>query len=285
VIARLLALALAALVAACGGGPAEDWPAPSPALWEVSGPNGEAGWLFGTIHSLPKGVEWRTPALEAALDGADVLVVEVANLADGKSGSRAFAAVSTSAGLPPLLQRVPPDDRPALSQALKRAGMKEADFGTTESWAAALVIANLTGSGDSANGVDRALLTQGLPVMGLEGFEEQFAIFDRLAQADQTELLRLAAHDAGRDRRSAQEAWLTGDLDRLERDELAGMLADPELHEALLAGRNRAWMGRIVGLLQGGRRPFVAVGAGHVIGEDGLPALLAARGYTVKRIQ
>jgi uncharacterized protein YbaP (TraB family) len=285
VIARLLlALALAAMVAACGG-PAEDWPAPSPALWEISGPDGEAGWLFGTIHSLPKGVEWRTPAVEAALERADVLVVEVANLADGKSGSRAFAAVSTSPGLPPLLQRVAPADRPALSEALKRAGMKEVDFGTTESWAAALVIANLTGSGDSANGVDRALLRQGLPVIGLEGFEEQFAIFDRLAQADQAELLRLTARDAGRDRRTAPEAWLTGDLDTLEHEELAGLLADPELREALLAGRNRAWVDRITGLLEEGRRPLVAVGVGHMIGEDGLPALLAAKGYTAKRIQ
>jgi len=284
VIARLLALALAGALAACGG-PAEDWPPPSPALWEISGPNGQAGWLFGTIHSLPKGVEWRTPALETALERADVLVVEVANLGDGKSGSQAFAAVSTSQGLPPLLQRVAPGDRPALSQALKRAGMKEADFGTTESWAAALVIANLTQSGDSANGVDRALLRERLPVLGLEGFTEQFAIFDRLAQADQAELLRLAAHDAGRDRRTAQEAWLTGNLETLERDDLAGVLADPELREALLTQRNRAWVDRIVNGLEGGRRPLVAVGAGHMIGEDGLPALLAARGYTVKRIQ
>ena len=84
-----LALALAAALAACGG-PEEDWPPPSPALWEVSGPDGETGWLFGTIHALPEGVEWETPALEAALDRADALVVEVANL--GEDGLPALLA-------------------------------------------------------------------------------------------------------------------------------------------------------------------------------------------------
>jgi len=283
-IARLLALALAAMLAACGGS-ARDWPPPSPALWEISGPNGQAGWLFGTIHALPKGVQWRTPALDAALDRADLLVVEVANLGDGKSGKGAFAAVSTSPGLPPLLERVAPGDRAMLSQALRRAGMDEADFGTIESWAAALIIANRTRSGDSANGVDRALLARGLPVMGLEGFAEQFAIFDRLAQADQAELLRLTAQDTDRDDHTAQEAWLTGDLATLEREELSGVLADPELHEALIGGRNRAWVPRIVRVLESGRHPLVAVGAGHMMGDEGLPALLAAQGYTVKRIQ
>ena len=42
---------------------------------------------------------------------------------------------------------------------------------------------------------------------------------------------------------------------------------------------------RIAQLLEAGQRPFVAVGTGHMIGEDGLPALLAERGYTVRRIQ
>jgi hypothetical protein len=39
VIRRLIALAAACALAACGE-PARDWPDPSPALWEVSGRNG-----------------------------------------------------------------------------------------------------------------------------------------------------------------------------------------------------------------------------------------------------
>src|SRR5690606_6408771 len=66
VIRKLAALAALAWLAACGE-PAHDWPDASPALWDVSGPEGEKRWLFGTIHSLPDGVAWRTPAIEAVL--------------------------------------------------------------------------------------------------------------------------------------------------------------------------------------------------------------------------
>ena len=81
------------------------------------------------------------------------------------------------------------------------------------------------------------------------------------------------------------ELWLAGDMDGLEALGRAGMLGDPELREALLDARNHAWMNRIAPLVAEGRRPFVAVGAAHMLGAGGLPALLAARGYTVRRVQ
>jgi len=263
-----------------------DWPAPSPALWQVTGPHGETGWLFGTIHALPKGARWETPALDRTLDRAGLLVVEIANLSNSAAQAQAFAAVSRSAGLPPLLSRVAPSARPALAKALERGGLQEHDFASVESWAAALIIANAGHAGEAENGVDRALLGRRLPTVGLEGFAEQFALFDRMPEREQDDLLRLSAEDDDpREERRLTLAWIKGDLAALDREADDGILADPELRRTLLIDRNRAWVDRIVPLLQQGRRPFVAVGADHMLGDVGLPAQLQHRGFTVRRIQ
>ncbi|OYW45198.1 MAG: hypothetical protein B7Z33_04905 [Sphingomonadales bacterium 12-68-11] len=283
-IRRCLALLAALALAGCGE-PEPAGPPPSPALWEVTAANGAKGWLFGTIHALPEGTRWRTPEFEQALADAEVLVVEIANLADSQAAASAFAAVARSPGLPPLLARVEPAAKAELIRALGRAGMTERDFATTESWAAALQIANAAGSGDSANGVDRALLTSGLPVTGLESFAAQFALFDRLPEPAQAELLEQAAADTSPEEEGAlARAWLTGDLAALVQTTDRG-LADPELRRVLLTGRNRAWAGRIAAMIEQGRYPLVAVGAGHMLGGEGLPALLAAQGYKVSRLQ
>jgi uncharacterized protein YbaP (TraB family) len=284
-VTRRLALAAALALAGCGP-PAADWPPPSPALWEVSDAGGARGWLFGTIHALPDGAEWQTPAIETALGEAGVLVVEIAELGNAQAAADAFERLAHSPGLPPLTQRVAPAERAPLAAALERADLDEADFAATESWAAALQIAGAARDGEAANGADRALLARGLPAVGLESHAEQFEVFDRLAAEDQAVLLADAARGQRRatERRLA-EAWLTGDLATIEAESARGFLADPELREALLTGRNRAWAARIAGLLAAGRRPFVAVGAAHMLGDEGLPALLAARGYTVRRLQ
>jgi len=292
---RALALLLAGALALAGcGKQGRDWPAPSPALWEVRAPEGEvaggpgepAAWLFGTIHALPADADWRTPALQAALDRSDMLVVEVAELGDAAAAAQAFASRARTPGLPPLTARVPPADRPALAAALASAGLAEEDFADVESWAAALQLTSALRRHESANGVDRALIEGAERVTGLESLDAQFALFDALPQGAQAQLLATVAREAGaadQDRRVA--AWLAGDLARLSRDAQSGLLADPALRQALLLARNRAWARRIHALIAAGERPFVAVGAAHMLDAEGLPALLAARGYEVRRIQ
>jgi uncharacterized protein YbaP (TraB family) len=79
--------------------------------------------------------------------------------------------------------------------------------------------------------------------------------------------------------------WLRGDDLGIARESQTGFLADPQLHQALLTGRNAAWAGKIDAMLKDGATPFIAVGAAHVSGSDGLPTLLQSKGWQVRRIQ
>lgn len=265
--------------------PESDWPEASPAIWEVTAPTGEKGWVFGTVHALPDDLYWGTPLLDETFGKAGVVVVEVANL-DDPAGMGLFADLSESPGQPALLDRVEPDERPTLRDLIEDADMTETDFGRVESWAAAMMLSGEVRTGDPANGVDRVMIHNADEVIGLESFAAQLGMFDTLSQAAQSDLLYGVArsHQAN----SEQEmliAWLTGDEAVLASHVNNSLEFSPELRRVLLTERNARWVPRIAQLIEAGRRPFVAVGAGHVIGEEGVVAMLARRGYEVRRIQ
>lgn len=286
--ALLAALLLATGLAACDGldsEPAQIAPGdPAPALWEVTANDGQKAWLFGTIHALPDGARWHSEALDNAFDESDVLVVEIADLGDANAAAEAFARLAYTPGLGPFRAR---QDRAFNARLDAKIGDNEAILAPDiEDWAAALQIASASAEDMGENGVDRALLAGGKPVVGLESYAAQFGIFDALSAADQQALLRAVIDDdSTEDEAAMRAAWLTGDVEALSQLTVTGMLAEPGLRTALLERRNTAWAEQIAPMILAGREPFVAVGAAHMLGDDGLPALLEARGMRVRRIQ
>ncbi len=285
---RLVAALLALLaLASCARAPEVH-----PALWLVEGPKGEKAWLFGTIHALPEPVEWRSAKVDAALKGADRLVLEVADITDDAKTAKAFADLAQSPGLPPLDARVQPDLRDDLSEDIKAGGMQPGSLDPYETWAAALMLQNAAAAAsavESSNGIDRAiaLAWQG-PIEEFEGARNQLAIFDALPEGAQRALLDAVLIEAdGREMQihDLQQAWARGDMTLIARVTDQDFAKAPVLREALLVGRNRAWVSKLEAMLTAGARPFVAVGAAHLAGTDGLPALLTARGWKVTRLQ
>lgn len=292
----LLAALLALSAAACGERDTQPSAAALaggfPALYEIIGSDGALeGWLFGTIHSLPNDVVWRSPRFDDVVDDADFLIVEVANLADKAVLTQTFTSMAFDSAPPvPIRQRVSADMRVALDRLFYDGGISQSHYDAMESWAAALAISQLASQGKPENGADRALISDFARrrVVELEGVQAQLAIFDGLPEAEQRDLLESVVMEASRRAEQADElavSWKSGDLEALEEESARGILADPELRESLLTERNRSWAEALATRLSASERPLIAVGAGHLLGKDGLPALLEDRGYRVRRIQ
>ncbi|MBV7259947.1 TraB/GumN family protein [Erythrobacter crassostreae] len=292
---RVCGLTLGALaIAGCSESSLDNEPQtpPNPPLYEISNADGDVeGWMLGTIHALPDGVEWRTDAIEGVIDRADFAIVEVANLNDSTAISSVFTVLAvTSQQQPELPERVNEELKTPLYELIAKSDYSDYDFSATETWAAALMLARTQSTGDPANGVDRAIISDfaDRSVIELEGALNQLRIFDGLDEEDQRALLEgvvTASIDEESDPAQLRNAWLTGDNSVLEEATRTGIMADPELHQALIQDRNEDWAEKIEVTLAKPAKPLIAVGAGHLVGANSLNSMLEARGFTVRRIE
>jgi len=126
-------------------------------------------------------------------------------------------------------------------------------------------------------------------VHGLETIDEQLKVFDEIALQDQIVLLEEAVENHAQLKRDLQqviECYLARDLAGMQQlsDEESNRLGNPrlvaEVERRLIYERNVHMAERMLPRLQEGNA-FVAIGALHLPGEQGVLRLLQQRGYSI----
>ncbi|MEX2148861.1 MAG: TraB/GumN family protein [Steroidobacteraceae bacterium] len=281
-----VAFAMAAAVMASGSVAAE------PALWTVSG-GGNTVYLFGSVHMLPEGgFAIDGPLAEALADAGKVcLEIDLGAVDEVEMQRLTLARVIDPKGRD-LFTLLGPDADKAKAAAAA-AGLPLEPLAQFEPWFAGMMLSLLAlqqHGFDIENGVERIVdasaRAAGKTMCGFETADEQLALFDEMPAGQQIEFLLQSIEEAGEieaDTRRLLQAWRDGDGDALARlfdEDFAGY---PELVDRLVYDRNARWTEQIAELLAGEDDVLVVVGAGHLVGERGVPALLAKRGFKVDR--
>jgi hypothetical protein len=248
--------------------------------------------LFGSVHLLPPGLDWRPPELAKALATADDVWFEApmdaAGLTAATQAAVAHAYLPDGQSLETMLSR---KDRARLEQAAAGLGYTPAQFDRLRPWYADLLVSGSLYQKIGAkgpDGVEQQLWSGVSPTakrVALETPEQQVGFFADAAMPDQLASLRQTLrdmNDAEHDYGVLLAAWMTGDIKTLDREVVRPLRkASPRLYSTLVVQRNTRWTDRIVERLHGSGRTVIVVGMGHLIGSDGLPARLRARGYEV----
>lgn len=265
-----------------------------PALWMIKGPHSTV-YLFGSVHVLQKDKPWRSPKIDAAIKQSDSLWLEVTDADDAKAMQPLIAELGVDMAHP-LSTKLTKDQVAELDAVAKKAGVPggETAMEPLRPWTAALTISMapmLQAGYDPASGVEQILKPEftgpGKSIHGLETASQQFHFFSDLSQKQEVDYLDSTVKDFDKAAKELTEmvaAWYTGDVKALN-EQFNGVFRDkyPDLYKTLVVGRNQSWIPKIEALLKGEGTSFVAVGAGHLVGPDGVPALLEKAGYTVQR--
>jgi uncharacterized protein len=261
-------------------------------LWKVEDGKGASAYLLGSLHVLTADAYPLPATIDKAFAESKTLVEEV-DLDEMNDPMQMMAALSKAmlTGGQTLDQLISADTYAEVRKRAEAYGMPMLALDRMKPWlvAVTLMAPTLQSAGFKPElGIDRHYFDRakekGLKREALETLAYQLDRFDQMPIALQQELLKATIEDLDTQVSGVKDmvrAWSTGDLGTIEKLTLTAFLESPELYRLLLLERNHNWMPHVERCLSENAGCFVVVGAAHLVGKDGLPALLAKKGYRV----
>ena len=262
-------------------------------LYKVTSGNSTV-YILGSMHLAKPGLYPLESAIEEAYGKSDALVVEL----DPESREAAAVMQQSMAtlGVYPqgksLKTELTPKTYKALQAYAAGSGLPLYAMEQMRPWVVMqqLTMTEMLRLGYSPElGIDRHFLDKAKrdkkTVLALESIQEQMALLSRDDKAYQDRLLRytLASMEEIEPMlNQLQASWKSGDAKGMEKLFLLSLKEDPALKEVyanLVTKRNYRMTEKIVSWMKCKKVYFVVVGAGHVVGEEGIVELLRKRGY------
>lgn len=265
-----------------------------PAVWTLADEDTTIHFI-GTVHFLRPDLDWRSEAVDQAIAEAGTLVFEADVMSP--AGARAFteftgehAYFNDGQQLTSLLDEA---ERQELQEALDYLNLPLGAIQTFRPWYAAvnLSILQMQKDGfDPQSGVEQVLEREaraaGKSFAYLETVDEQLGRLARLPDEVQVEFLISSAESLEEGAGFLDvlvDEWKDGDVNGLaalmsNRD----MMGPDAVYDALLKDRNMAWVPKIEAMLDQPGTVLIAVGAGHLAGEDSVIKMLRDDGYKVE---
>ncbi|MCX7650500.1 MAG: TraB/GumN family protein [Flavobacteriales bacterium] len=257
-------------------------------LWKVEPPDKSApSFLFGTIHLIPAQDFSFSRAADSALSLTEKIFFEM-DISDPALQLRVLKSMKLDSGLT-LSSLYKPTEYKKIKKKLEKAGVPLDMF---QSFLPIMIqqnflIKNVFG-GDTRS-YELFLLEKarqaGLQIDGLETVDDQVKALRAISLERQARMLKEGVLNPGRSRRQLLKLVRTyrrGDVEAMYRLTTREK-SMKEGVEALLVERNRKWAERLQSEMR--QRPvFVAVGAAHLGGPEGLIALLRRQGFRLTPI-
>ncbi len=260
-------------------------------LWEVSG-NGlkQPSYLFGTFHLLGRDFLQKMPRVEEKFQKTQAVVGEM--VIDSSAILTSMSAmIMFNTTLDKLLS---PEDYQLVAAYLKEvSGFEITPFNNMKPMTVQVLLSTMEwAKNNPGTGNDvpmdayfqQQAATQGRKVIGLETMEDQLqALYGQYTLERQAEMLVRYVREKDKNRTEMQSMTLcyqNQDLACLQKLLFNTENYRPEEMAVLVDKRNLKWMEKLPVLME--TSPvFVAVGAGHLVGENGLVSLLRKQGYTL----
>jgi uncharacterized protein YbaP (TraB family) len=270
---------------------AENTASAYPAMWKLV--NGKSTVYFlGSVHVLPVNLSWRAPAIDQAIEAADIFVFE-ANLDFSTAEFHYF--MDNSGYLPrgqTLHAMLSPDARKQYLTLIRDMHLDPNRVDYLRPGLASLILESAYSATHTSlklgPGVDAALVryakNHSKELRYLESLQSQFEVLAKLGGGSEIKALEKTLAEMGKDDGAPQvlfAAWAKGDLPKLA--SIAN--EDPSQRAVLLDGRNNAWLPKIESMLKDPKTYLVTVGAAHLAGPKSVIGLLCAKGWKVERVQ